>query len=633
MGDQIYRFAEFELLPSVGELRTKGSCVRLQEKPLQLLLALVESPQRLVKRDQLRERLWDSDTFVDYELGINVAIKKVRDALGDSAEDPRFIQTLAKKGYRFLVPVEVTYPQISAPTVSAPLPVAAAPAAVPDPAPGGGRSVRRRWILALLATAALSALGLWLFEPQAKHGHAPQIHSLAVLPLRNLSPDSGQDYLADGITEELITSLAQSLPLRVISRTSVMRYKQSSEPINQIARQLGVEAIVEGAVARSGNQVTVTVQLIDATEDRHLWAQKYRRNLGDLLGIEAELAQQIASQVGGTLSLRHDFKATKPHPVDPQVYELCLLGRFHWNKRTAADLAKSVEYYQQAIERDPTYAPAYAGLANAYALLPQYSNVELQEGNGKAAAAARHALELDETLTEAHATLGFIGLTSWEYDWAQAGQEIRRALELNPNYSSAHHWFAFYLFSLDRRNEALAEMELARQLDPLSAIISADEGQFLYETRRYEEARVRLRQAIELQPDFSQPHETLALVELETGHTSDALKEARSGLALAPSAPRTIGEAGYVLAAAGQSKEARELLESSENTVPKGSAFPTFAALIYMGLGHRKEALDVLETMSNPKTGAGIYGLHQRHILDELRTDPRYQKLVAQASR
>jgi TolB-like protein/Tfp pilus assembly protein PilF len=448
-----------------------------------------------------------------------------------------------------------------------------------------------------------------------------------------LSPDSGQDYLADGITEELITSLAQSLPLRVISRTSVMRYKQSSEPINQIARQLGVEAIVEGAVARSGNQVTVTVQLIDATEDRHLWAQKYRRNLGDLLGMEAELAQQIASQVGGTLSLRHDFKATKPHPVDPQVYELCLLGRFHWNKRTAADLAKSVEYYQQAIERDPTYAPAYAGLANAYALLPQYSNVELQEGNGKAAAAARHALELDETLTEAHATLGFIGLTSWEYDWAQAGQEIRRALELNPNYSSAHHWFAFYLFSLDRRNEALAEMELARQLDPLSAIISADEGQFLYETRRYEEARVRLRQAIELQPDFSQPHETLALVELETGHTSDALKEARSGLALAPSAPRTIGEAGYVLAAAGQSKEARELLESSENTVPKGSAFPTFAALIYMGLGHRKEALDVLETMSNPKTGAGIYGLHQRHILDELRTDPRYQKLVAQASR
>lgn len=631
MGDQIYRFAEFELLSSEGELRTKDSCVRLQEKPLQLLLALVENPQRVVTRGQLRERMWDSDTFVDYELGINVAIKKVRDALGDSAENPRFIETLAKKGYRFLVPVQVTGPAPAAPTISATQSVATG-AATPDAVPGRGRSVRRRWIFALLATGVLSALGLWLFEAQAKHRHPVQVHSLAVLPLRDLSPDSGQEYFADGVTEELITSLAQSLPLRVISRTSVMRYKQTSEPVTQIGRELGVEAILEGAVARSGNRVTVTVQLIDATEDRHLWAHRYERNLGDLLAIEAELSQEIASQVGGTLRSRPKLTAATSRPVDPQVYDLCLMGRYHWNKRTPADLNQSVEYYQRAIEHDPTYAPAYAGLANAYAILPQYSNVELQDGNAKAAAAARHALELDETLAEAHATLGFIGLTSWEYDWEQAGQEIRRALELNPNYSSAHHWFAFYLF-LDRKNEALAEMELARQLDPLSAIISADEGQFLYETRQYEEAKTRLRQAIELAPELGQPHETLALVDLETGHISDALKEARTGLALAPSNPRTIGEAGYVFAAAGQTDEARHLLASTKKMVAQRSAFPTFAALIYMGLGQRNEALEVLEAMSDPKTGAGIYGLSQRHILDELCADPRYQKLMVQAAK
>jgi TolB-like protein/DNA-binding winged helix-turn-helix (wHTH) protein/Tfp pilus assembly protein PilF len=628
MGDQIYRFAEFELLLSVGELRTKGSCVRLQEKPLQLLLALVESPQRLVTRDQLRERMWDSDTFVNYELGINVAIKKVRDALGDSAENPRFIETIAKKGYRFLVPVQVTGPEPAAPTISATQSVAADPRS-----PGsafGSRHLSRRWGFAVLAAGVLCALLVWVYEAALKPRHPVQIHSLAVLPLRDLSPDSSQEYFADGITEELITNLAQSLSLRVISRTSVMRYKQTNQPVAQIARELGVEAIVEGAVARSGNRVTVTVQLIDATEDRHLWAHRYERNLGDLLAIEAELSQEIAGQVGGTLGSRPGLKAAMSHPVDPQVYDLCLMGRYHWNKRTAADLTKSVQYYQRAIERDPTYAPAYAGLANAYAIFPQYSNVELQDGNAKAAAAARHALQLDETLAEAHATLGFIGLTSWEYDWEQAGQEIRRALELNPNYSSAHHWFAFYLFSLDRRNEALAELEIARQLDPLSAIISADEGQFLYETRRYEEAKARLRQAVELAPELGQPHETLALVDLETGHTSDALKEARTGVALAPNTPRTIGEAGYVLAAAGQTDEARQLLASAKKMVTQRTAFPTFAALIYVGLGQRKEALDVLEAMSDPKTGAGIYGLSQRHILDELCADPRYQKLMAQ---
>jgi len=627
MNDRIYRFDKFELLSDEGELRSSDSCVQLQDKPLRLLTALVENSQHMVTRDQLRERMWDSETFVDYDQGINVAMKKVREALGDSAENPKFIQTVAKKGYRFLVPVEVIYAARIASAVSKPRPAASGPA-IPNAVADSRNSVRQRWLFAISAAAAFSVLAFWLVKVQAQNHHAAQIHSLAVLPLRDLSPESGQEYFADGITEEVITNLAQSLPLRVISRTSVMRYKQTNEPITQIARELGVEAIVEGAVARSGDRVTVTVQLIDATEDRHLWAQRYDRNLGDLLGMEAELSQEIARQVGGKLSSQRNFKTGQSRPVNPQVYDLCLMGRFHWNKRTATDLAKSVEYFQQAIARDPTYAPAYAGLANAYALLPSYDSVGVRDSYAKAEAAAHHALELDDTMAEAHATLGLLGLNS-RPDWKKVEPEFRRALDLNPNYATAHHWYAFYQLFSGRLAEALAEIEMARRLDPLAVIINADQGEFLYAVRRYEEAEVRLRQAIELAPDFGQPHETLALIALETGHTSEALQEARAGLALATTNPRTIGEAGYILAATGQTGEARKLLATVKDMVRQGSADPVFAALIHMGLGQRSDAMDAIEVTVNAKMGAGLESLMQWHAFDELDADPRYQNLLA----
>ena len=596
MSDRIYRFAEFELRSAEGELRAGDSSVRLQEKPLRLLMVLLENPQRLVTREQLRERMWDSDTFVDYELGINVGVKKVRDALGDSAEKPRFIQTIAKKGYRFLLPVAVTDPNGIPSAVSAPQTFPTPPGTDtgrPIASSGSRPFLRWPWMFAALAAGVLAVLGLWLFQIQRKPHQPTQIHSVAVLPLRNLSPDSGQDYFADGITEELITDLAQSLPLRVISRTSVMRYKQTNEPINQIARELGVEAIVEGAVARSGERVTVTIQLINATEDRHLWAQRYDRDLKDLLGMEAELSQEIARQVGGTIRAQHIINTAKSRPIDPRVYELCLLGRFHWNKRTAADLIKSAAYYQQAIDRDPEYAPAYAGLANAYALMPSYGSVDVRDSYVKAAVAARHALALDDTLAEAHATLGLIAL-NWAPDWLRAEPELRRALELNPSYATAHHWFAFHLIQSERRSEALAEMEAAHQLDPLSAIINADHGELLYSARLYPEARRKLRQAIELEPNFGQPYQTLALIELETGDKADAVKEARAALALDPNNPATMGRAGYVLAACGQTAEATKLLATLNDMVRRGSAYPIHPALIDMGLRQRNEALEML---------------------------------------
>jgi TolB-like protein/DNA-binding winged helix-turn-helix (wHTH) protein/Tfp pilus assembly protein PilF len=621
MKSRIYRFAGFELIAAEGELRKGDLSVRLQEKPLLLLTALLESPQELVTREQLRERMWDSQTFVDYEQGINVAIKKIRDSLGDSAEQPRFIQTVSRKGYRFLVQVEVTEQDVNVPSVRGPQPISADVGTQSCPTPPR----RRTFIVTALAAVALIASGLWFFLAHSKRPHSvSQIRSLAVLPLRNLSPDSGQDYLADGVTEELITDLAQSLPLRVISRTSAMRYKQANEPITRIARELGVEAIVEGAVARSGNHVMVTVQLIDATEDRHLWAQKYDRDVKDLLVVEGELAQEIASQVGSTLAAQKIANDAVSRPVDPQVHELCLLGRYYWNKRTAADLAKAAEYYQRAVDRDPRYAPAHAGLATVYAISPHYNHVEIQGSFAKAAAEARQALELDDTSAEAHATLGFVALSTPV--WKQSEREFRRALELNPNYATAHHWFAYYLLFSDRINEALAQIEVARKLDPLSAIINADEGQMLYAARRYDDARVRLRQAVELAPGLGQPLETLALIELEAGQAPEAMNDARSGLGLDPTNPRTMGEAGYVFASTGHVQEARKLLATLNDMVKQGSAYPALAGLIYMGLGRRREALGALE--ENARVGAA--GFVQWHAFDELKGDPRYQKLIAE---
>jgi TolB-like protein/DNA-binding winged helix-turn-helix (wHTH) protein/Tfp pilus assembly protein PilF len=673
MKSRIYRFAEFELDFAEALLRTTQATVRLQEKPLLLLGALLDQPQRLVTREQLRQRMWDSRTVVDYEQGINVAIKKVRDALGDSVNNPRFIETVAKKGYRFLVPVEVVTPaQLAGSGVATPAEVAAptdvaasayvvAPALVAGPAPviasadvvasalakppfaplqpptlespedPRRQTVRWRWLLPAIGAGALCAGALALFEIQIKPRHSAQIHSIAVLPLQDLSPQGGQEYFADGITEEVITDLAQTLPLRVISRTSVLRYKQTREPIAQIARELGVEAIVEGSIARSGDRVSVTVQLIDAAEDRHLWAQKYERNLVDIMAVEAELSQAIATQVNGALSSGR-VKLSNIRPVDPQVHELCLMGRYYWNKRTAEDLARSEQYFKQALARDPDYAPAYAGLADVYALQPSYDTVGVLDTYGKAVVAAHRALELDDRLAEPHATLGIVSLNDLA-DGIQTESEFRWALELNPNYASAHHWFAYYLFFLGRRNEALAEIGLARQLDPLSAIINADEGHFLYAVRRYEEATRRLRRAIELAPDLGQPHETLAMLELETGNAAEATSEARRGLAFDPRNPRTLGEAGYVLASTGQTADATALLTTLQGLVRRGTASAAFVALVEIGLGRRDEALDVLKGVAESSPAAGTFTLDsmsQWHAFDEMKTDPRYLKLFTQ---
>jgi TolB-like protein/DNA-binding winged helix-turn-helix (wHTH) protein/Tfp pilus assembly protein PilF len=623
MKNQIYRFAQFELNLAESKLCTSDSIVLIQEKPLLLLTALLDNPQRLVTREQLRDRMWDSRTVVNYEQGINVAIKKVRQALGDSAENPRLIETVAKKGYRLMVPVSVVLDEDKVREMHPALPIAAAPTIASISV--AARPGRRALLYSIIAAAIACAVGVGLYASQTKPRHISQIRSLAVLPLQNLSPDAGQDYFADGITEEVITNLAQTLPLRVISRSSVMRYRRTEEPVAQIARELGVDAIVEGAVARSGDRVSITVQLIAAAEDRHLWAQTYERNLADILTIEAEVSRAIAGQIGGTLGLKQ-AGLTSPHPVDPRVYELCLLGRFHWNKHAGPDMAKAEDYYRQAIAREPDYAPAYAGLANVYVGLALHGLAPLRASMEKAVVAARRALELDEGLSEAHATLGLVALFT-NPEWMRSEPEFRRAIELDRNNAAAHDWLAYYLFFADRHGEALAEAALARELDPLSASTNADEGHFLYAARHFDEARGRLRRAIELAPEYGQPHATLALIELESGHRADALKEARAALELDPNSPLIMGEAGYVLASTDHAAESRVLLATLQEAANPGGFIQPFSAMIEIGLGQRDQALDSLARMA--ASGNRLEGLVQWHAFDELSADSRFKQLLA----
>ena len=626
MENQIYKFAAFELNPADGELKGGGATVRLQEKPLRLLCALLDSPQQLITREQLRHRLWDSRTVVNFEQGINVAMKKVRDALADPADDPKIIETLPRKGYRLMVPVEVLgtrRPADAIPVTDDSEPV--------QPGQGLPAPVARTRAFALtgrflaLALGALCLAGFGLFASDTESHRGARLASLAVLPLRNLSPDPGQAYFADGVTDDITTYLAETLPLRVISRSSVQRFGGTDRAAADIAREFGVDAIVQGSIARSGERLSVVLHLIDARDRRQLWARTFDQGTGDVRAIESELAAAIASRAGAAPGGAHAPLAGA-QAVDPKAYDLYLMGHHHLDRRTAADLSMAEQYFRQALQRAPGYAPAYAGLASVYALLPSYGPDAPAASLAKAETAARQALALDDGLAEAHAILALIGLNR-SPGWITSEAEFRRAIEIDPNFAAAHHWFAYQRFFVEKTDEAVKEITLARELDPMSAITNADEGHFLYVVRRFEDARFRLKRAIELAPDLGQPHESLALVELETGHPDLALDEARAGLALDPANPRTMGEAGYVFAMVGQRAQAQSLLSRLKTLAAHGS-LPLFPAMVEIGLGQRAQALQTLGQAMGAKTAYGLPGIRQWHAFDGIGTGFARAKLA-----
>jgi TolB-like protein/DNA-binding winged helix-turn-helix (wHTH) protein/Flp pilus assembly protein TadD len=624
------RFGVFELDLRAGELRKHGLRVRLQEQPFQVLTALLERPGEVVTREEIQKRLWPADTFVDFDHGLNKTINKIREALGDSAESPRFVETVARRGYRFLAEVKVVdaAPDHSSELATQPEPRAETrerpdPAVKPSTPKPGPLSLRLKisTFIVLLMTISLAT---WKIDSW-KHP-SPVIRSLAVLPLESLSNDASQDYFADGMTDELISDLGQISALRVISRTSVMAYKRARKPLPQIARELDVDAVVEGTVLRSGDQVRITAQLIEAATDKHLWSQSYEGQLRDTLALQNQVAQAIADQIRINLNSQERAALKSVRIVNPQAYESYLKGRYFWNKRTADGLKVALAYFNQAIDEDPKYAQAYSGLADTYALLGdwQYAVMTSKEALPKAKAAATKALELDSTLGEAHNSLAFC-LDGFDWDFPSAGKEFQRALELNPGYATAHHWYAWHLSLLGRYDEAIAEMRKAENLDPLSLIINTDLAELLLLAHSYDESISQSLKTIEMDPNFALAHNQLGQAYLQKQMQDEAITELQKAVQLSAGSPTCLANLARAYAASGKKSEAAKLLTDLKKRSSPGYSHASEIAVVYAALGDKNQAITWLETGYEERFNPGVL---LRPGFDPLRSDPRFQELV-----
>jgi TolB-like protein/DNA-binding winged helix-turn-helix (wHTH) protein/Flp pilus assembly protein TadD len=621
------RFGVFEVDLRAGELRKHGVRLRLQEQPFQVLAMLLERPGETVTREELRNRLWTAETFVDFDHGVNKAINRIRDALGDSATSPRFVETVARRGYRFIADVAVEGAPIArSETRTGDLVAGAdesvAPVAIPPPT---GR-LRRWYPWTITGVAlALASIVVVVWARQFRAPQLPPIRSLAVLPLENLSGDNSQEYFADGMTDELIATLGQISALRVISRTSVMPYKRARKGLPQIARELNVDAIVEGTVLRSGGQVRITAQLIEARDDKHLWSESYDGDLRDTLTLQNTVARAIAEQIRINLNPEEQATLKQRKVVDPEAYEAYLKGRYFWNKRTGDDLEKAVAYFNRAIERDPTYAQAYSGLADTYALLGdwEYGVLAPKDALPRAKAAAIKALQLDSTLGEAHTSLAFC-LDAFDWDLKSADTEFRRGIELNPGYATAHHWYAWHLSLLGRNNDAIAELKKALSLDPLSLIINADLAELLLIAHFTNESIQQSRKTIEMDVNFPLAHNQLAVAYLQAQRKDEAITELQQAVRLSSGSPTCIANLARAFAVSGRRNEAVQLLGDLKKRSRASSSNASEIAVVYAALGDNNQAMTWLETGYEERFNPSVL---LRPGFDPLRADPRFQDL------
>jgi TolB-like protein/Tfp pilus assembly protein PilF len=562
-GHRIIQFGGFEVDLRAGELRKQGTRIRLQEQPLQILQILLENHGEVVTREELRRRIWPANTFVDFDHGLNNAIKRLREALGDTAERPQYIETLPKKGYRCIAPI-----------------------------------------------SAISE----------------KIESLAVLPLENLSGDPEQEYFAEGLTEALITTLAKVGELRVVSRTSVMQYKGVHKPLREIARELAVDAVVEGTVLRAGRRVRITAQLIDAAKEAHLWAESYERDLRDVLTLQSEVAQAVAREVQVKLTPQEQAHLGQVHPVNPEAYEAYLKGRYYWNRRSREGVGKATEHFQQAITKDPTYAAAHSGLADCLIVLGYSGLVAPNEGCGRAKELALRALEIDRGLAEAHASLAFA--TMWyDYDFLTAEREFERSLELNPRYVTGHAWFGLYLTWMGRYEEAYTELKRAARLDPCSSIVYFCLGILHWAARRYDQAIEEHARAIELEPRFAAAHAFQGNAYRGKSLYEQAVAALQTGIQLSQNSPTYVAVLGETYATAGNRDEAQRILEQLGALSRQRYVSPYGVALLNLALGKTDEALSCLEASYRVRDVAMVM-LKVDPRFDGLRSDPRFQDLL-----
>jgi TolB-like protein/DNA-binding winged helix-turn-helix (wHTH) protein/Flp pilus assembly protein TadD len=603
------RFGVFEADIRLGELTRRGKRVTLQEQPFQVLAMLLAKPGQLVTREELRSKLWPQ-TIVDFDHGVNKAVSKIRDALGDSADSPRFVETIAGRGYRFLADVSVIPDSTVSPQH---------PAAPPIPA------LRKRmpWSLGLLLIVAAGVGIAWFIH--SRQTLPPTLSSLVVLPFQNLSNDASQEYFADGMTDELITHLGQISALRVISRTSAMSYKGAHKPLAEIARELSVSAVVEGSVLRVGDQVRITAQLIRVPADEHIWAHRYEGNIRDTLSLQSDVAQDIVQHIGATLTQQEQRALVAAKPVNPQAYEAYLRGRFFWNQRTTESLKKSIELFSHAVELDPEYAQAYSGLADAYALSGdwEYGVLLPSEAFEKSRAAATKALALDDTLAQAHTSLAFAyDLYGW--DWDAAEKEYRRAIQLNPGYATAHEWYAWHLLVTGRNREGLFELRMAESLDPLSLIISADLADALCIAHQYDESVKQSVKTLEMDPRFALGHYQLGQAYVQKRLYTQAIAEFDKAIELGGHNAAFDSNLAYAFAVSGRGSEALSIADGMQARKDQNPSAPANLAVIYVGLGQPDEAMIWLNKAFAARFNPSIL---IRPTFDALRADARFQEL------
>lgn len=629
----VFRFGSYESHAKSLELYNQGTKLKVRPQPLRLLNLLLSKPGEVFTREELRQELWSSETFVDFEHGLNSAVKAIRSALNDSVSKPRYVQTIPKVGYRFIAPVEVI--NEVARTVAEPADGTAALGTVGDvskpeeeaAAANSSKTGKPPWI-AMAAVAGLillAAVGIyWRWNSaQARLVPASGRLVLAILPFQNLSGGADEDYFSDGLTEELIAQFGRLDPqhLGVIARTSVMHYKHSDEPLDRIGRELGVQYALEGSVRRDADKVRISAQLIQIKDQTRLWSREYDRELSNLLTLQSEIAHDIGQEIRVTLNegSTNSVRVARGTPQSYEAYDLYLKALYFWNKRSPEGFARAVEYFQQSVDKDPTYARAYAGLADSYVLMSGFGGFPPRDLIEKGRAAAQKAVELDDTLAEAHTAKALVA-QDFDWNWKTAESEYRRAIALNPNYATAHHWYAEYLALMGRFDEASVEIEQARVLDPLSLIIATDHGVILYYARQYDRAIEQFHMVRDMDPSYPR----LAILEcayLENGMKAEALADLERGRHATDASAWFQGEKAYVAGRLGLTGEAREALEELRRMNQGGRVDPIILAIGELGLQDKKQALDLLEKA------------HEEHSvsLTGLKVDPRYDPLRGEA--
>jgi TolB-like protein/DNA-binding winged helix-turn-helix (wHTH) protein/Tfp pilus assembly protein PilF len=602
------------------QLRRNGSVLRIEKIPMELLILLVEKKGDLVSREEIIERLWGKDIFLDTEQGINTAIRKIRLALKDDSEQSRFVQTVVGKGYRFIGPITVVK-NGSASAETSDEPHLAAVTASPNATAPPRRSHLKSALAAVVVTAlaVLLAFGFnFLGVRQRLLTRNLQIRSIAVLPLENLSGDATEDYFAEGMTDELITNLAKVSSLRVISRTSVMRFKGARRPLSEIARALNVDAVVEGSVVRSGNRVRVTAQLIYAPTDRHLWAEEYERDQRDVLELQSEVARTIVQGIRATLTPQEQLRLVSRGAVKPEAYEVYLRGRSYWNQRTEAALGKAIDQFSKAIQDDANFAEAYSGLADSYTTLGYLSYLDPNDAFPRAKTAATKALELDPTLAEAHASLAYYNLY-YAWNWVEAEREFRQAISLNSNYATAHEWYSIFLLATRRPEEAWAEINRARELDPLSVSIMTDVGFNYFYRQEYDQAISQLRRTLAINPKFPLAHLWLGRAYQQKHMYGEAIGEFDQVNSVLPDWIVTIAGTGNAYGEWGERAKAVAILARLNQLSRQKYVTPYGIALVYAGLDDKQEAFAWLDKAVEGRS----------HWLVWLNLDPRWERLRA----